>query len=787
MIFHESRSMNRPNRSKTLRRVMLGSLGLASVLFTSAPQAAKLGEDPIADVIAALSVEQKVGLVMGIGTSYPGMDPSRAPPLVGEAEMPVPGSAGSTASVRRLGIRSLRFADGPAGVRIDPTREAAPGETFHATAFPIASLLASSWDTELVERVGRTMGREARAYGIDVLLAPALNIHRNPLGGRNFEYFSEDPLVAGRMAAAIIRGIQLEGVGASPKHFVANNHEWNRYTIDVRVSQRALREIYLRGFEIAVRESAPWTIMSSYNKLNGAYTAERSDLLNGVLRDDWGFDGIVVTDWFAGASAAAQQNAGNDLLMPGTQVQRTELIEALKDGRLDERVLDRNLTRVLELVLHSNSMRGGRPSNFPKLMLNAPVAREAAAGGMVLLRNESALPLASNRRVAVFGNGGYRTLIGGTGSGDVNEAYAVSLLEGLSGAGYRVHEELAGEYQTYLAAAEATRPPPKRLRLPEPIPEMNLPRRLRGMVDEVDAALLVLSRNSGEFADRELEGDFRLTRDEQRMIAKVSDAFRRKDKPVVVVLNVGGVIETASWREDVDAILLAWQPGQEAGHAIADVLSGREPPTGKLATTFPLAWSDVPSSANFPGRALPVSDPEARGPQGTDPAAEVIYEDDIWVGYRHFVTREADVAYPFGYGLSYTRFAYEDLELSSDEFEGAIDVSVTVTNEGEASGREVVQLYLAAPGENKPARELRAFAKTRTLEPGESETLSFTLTGRDLASFDEAALAWVADAGGYRVQLGASSVDIRQEAEFQLGETKTIEAVSTRISATLRE
>jgi beta-glucosidase len=763
------------------------SAGIVTVVVIGAWTAAaganelpRLGVDATRDVIAALTIEEKVSLVMGTGMSFPGLPPEMQGPAVGETGEGVPGAAGSTAGVARLGIPSIVLADGPAGLRIQPER---PGTdaTFYCTAFPIATLLASSWDVDLVERVGRAVGNEVREYGVDVWLAPALNIHRNPLGGRNFEYYSEDPLVTGRMAAAMTKGIQSQGVGVSLKHYAANNHEWNRNTIDVLVGQRALREIYLRGFEIAVREARPWTIMSSYNKVNGTYTSESAELLTGVLRDDWGFDGLVMTDWFGGRDALAQMRAGNELLMPGTGRQREALLAALASGELSEEILDRNLEAILNVVQRTPAFQGRPHSDAPDLETHARVGRSAAAQGMVLLHSDGVLPLAHGTKLALLGNASYRMITGGTGSGDVNEAYSISLLQGLQESGLAADAALASSYESYIEEQEAARPASPRPFMPvAPLPERSLPAgELQRLAGETDLALLTIGRNSGEFADRELEGDFDLSATERALIAEAAAAFGAEGKKLLVVLNIGGVIETASWRASADAILLAWQPGQEAGRAIADVLTGRTPPSGKLATTFPVRWEDVASSGNFPGETLLGPDPDARGPFRGDRAAEVVYEDDIWVGYRHFATKGVAPAFPFGFGLAYTTFDYSDLAL--DDAGGAVRVSVKVTNSGDAAGREVAQLYLSAPGPDKPALELRGFAKTRTLQPGEAETLRFTLTGRDIASFDAASLSWAADAGTYTVKLGASSADIRQTAAFERSARTVVESVSTRI------
>jgi len=770
-----------------LATLPLAALALSTSFAGAEDAPPQLGESPIAEVIAALTTEEKAALAMGTGMNFPGASAERRGPAVGQTENRVPGAAGTTLAVPRLGIPATVLADGPAGLRIQPRREGDDSRTYFCTAYPIATLLASSWDTALVERVGKAVGHELKEYGVDVLLAPALNIHRYPLGGRNFEYYSEDPLVAGKMAAAMTRGVQSQGVGTSLKHFVANNHEWNRNTIDVIASERALREIYLRGFEIAVREASPWTIMTSYNKLNGTYTSERRDLLEDVLRGDWGFDGLVMTDWFGGRDAVAQMKAGNDLLMPGTARQHETLMAALESGDLSGSTLDANLERILEVVTRSPAFAGYEYSDAPDLRADAQLGREAAAEGMVLLRNEaSALPLEVARKVALFGNASYEMVTGGTGSGDVNEAYSVSLQEGLTGAGFAVDAALAERYAGYIEEQKANQPPRRRFRPAPPIPERPLtPEEIAPLAESSDVALFTLGRNSGEFEDRKPENDFYLSDTEQAAIRDVAAAFHDRGKPVVVVLNIGGVIETPSWRDQVDAILLAWQPGQESGNAIADVLSGKVTPSGKLATTFAADLESYPASSGFPGTVLEGPDPEASGVFArADRAAEVVYTDGIWVGYRFFQTAGVEAAYPFGFGLSYTTFEYGEVSLSVPTFTDKLTVSINVRNIGQRPGREVVQLYVSAPGAgaSKPSRELRAFGKTRTLPPGESETLSFTLHPRDLASFDASSSAWVADAGTYTVEAGASAADIRRSATFEKAERETVETVSRSLA-----
>jgi beta-glucosidase len=728
------------------------ALGLISGAVSAAalPQ---LGKDPVEQVIAAMTPEEKVSLVLGQGMEFPGLNEERQAPVVGVTNTKVPGAAGTSFPVARLGIPSIVLADGPAGVRIAPTRESAPGQTFHATAFPIGSALATSWDVDLVRRVGAAIGDEARAYGVDVMLTPAQNIHRYPLGGRNFEYYSEDPLLSGSISAAMVQGIQSRGVAATLKHFAVNNHEWNRNTINVKVDERALREIYLKGFEIALEKGQPWAVMTSYNKINGTYTSEDGWLLGDVLRKQWGFDGLVMTDWFGGRDAVAQMRAGNELLMPGTASQKKALLAALQAGKLDAKVLDRNVARVLQLVEKSITFKGVVASNQPDLKADAELSRTAATQGMVLLENRNdSLPLRAPAKVALLGNSSYRMVTGGTGSGDVNKAYSVSLQQGLNAAGFSTDATLARDYDAYLAEQTA-RQPETPWYLPKPaIGERALDAAtLQQLAKQHDVGLLTLGRSSGEFVDRKAENDFELSQAEHKLLQQAAQAFHAQGKKLVVVLNIGGVIETASWRDLADAIVLAWQPGQEAGHAIADVLSGKVNPSGKLADTFAVKLQDYPAAAGFPGKVLLGPDPNDKWLFGNSAReAEVSYADGIRVGYRHFNTQQTVVAYPFGYGLSYTRFDYSDLSVEQAK-DGSIKATVKVTNSGKRAGSEVVQVYVSAPHSNvpQPQAELRAFAKSKLLQPGQSQTLQFEIAGKELASFDAKQGRWVAAAAQY--------------------------------------
>jgi beta-glucosidase len=549
---------------------------LAAAMTACGPQVPQLGRASIDEVVEAMTLEEKAHLVVGTGMA--GFSGENA--VVGETRKLVPGAAGTTYPIERLGIPSVVLADGPAGLRINPTREG-DSQTYYCTHFPIGTLLASTWDQELVEKVGEAIGNEVLEYGTDVLLAPALNIHRNPLCGRNFEYYSEDPVVSGKIAAAYVRGVQNNGVGTSVKHFALNNQETNRMANDAHVSQRALREIYLKGFEIVVRESDPWTVMSSYNYLNGIYTSENPELQTAMLRDEWGFRGMVMTDWFGGKDAVAQMVAGNDMLQPGTDKQYEMIVSGVKEGRLDEAVLDRNVKRILEMILRTPRFQGYCFSNKPDLEAHAAVTRQSATEGMVLLKNENeALPLsAGTKRIALLGCTSYDFIAGGTGSGNVNRAYTVSLLDGLKQAGYELDGELKTAYEQHIAAENERNRPDTTNRfamfLPRPRPtEMMIPAaRLQALAKANDVALITLGRTSGEFLDRK-KADFELTREEKALLNDVCRAFHAAGKKVVVVLNIGGVIETASWKNRPDAILCAWQAGQEGGNSVADVRQG---------------------------------------------------------------------------------------------------------------------------------------------------------------------------------------------------------------------
>ncbi|MEM0024244.1 MAG: glycoside hydrolase family 3 C-terminal domain-containing protein [Thermofilaceae archaeon] len=688
------------------------------------------------ELLSSLSLEEKASLVVGWGRSRR-----------------LPGSAGETRPVR---APSIVTADGPSGIRIEPQQD----RWWYATSFPVPTMLAATWNPELVERVGRAMGEEAREYGVDVFLAPGVNIHRHPLCGRNFEYFSEDPLLSGVIGAAYVKGVQSAGVGATPKHFAANEQEVNRVIVDTIVSERALREIYLKPFEIIVKEAKPWAIMGAYNKLYGKYCVQNEWLLTRVLREEWGFEGLVMTDWGAGDNPVEMIKAGTDLIMPGSDEIVARLVEAVRRGELKEEDLDRAAAKVLELVEKSLTYRGYRYSNQPDLEGHARLAYEAAAEGVVLLKNDGgALPLKEGARLAVFGTGQIETIKGGMGSGHTHPKHVVTILDGLRERGFRVDEDLSALYANCVREKRGEEFLKRFYHCeayPEPLPQDIVSEELASkFAERNDAALIIVTRISGEGWDRRpVEGDFYLSSSERRLIEMVSRLFRARGKKVIVILNVCGPVEVVSWRDLVDAILLVWLPGQEAGRVVADTLLGRINPSGKLPTTFPKDWKDVPVAKSpecYPG--LPPENPQ-----------KVVYCEGIFVGYRYYDTFGVEPAYEFGYGLSYTKFEYRNLEITKTD--GSVIVSFEVVNTGSYPGKEVAQVYVRAPkGKlDKPFQELKAFKKTRLLNPGESERIELAIDVKSLASFD--GREWVVESGVYEVRVGSSSRDTRLKGTF---------------------
>ena len=753
----------------------------------------QLRADNIDEVLKAMTLEEKAKLLVGGANNFFGTGAV----VGGEADL-VAGAAGTSPAIPRLGIPATVLTDGPAGVRIDPTRKGTD-KTYYATAFPIGSCLASTWNTELVSKVGEAIGNETKEYRCDVILGPGMNLHRNPLCGRNFEYYSEDPLLTGKIAAAYINGVQSQGAGVSAKHFAVNSQETDRTAVDERVSQRAARELYLRGFEIAVRESDPWTVMASYNQVNGEYSMGNHDLLTKILRDDWGYKGIVMTDWIGireGLETISEVHAGNDLMEPGQPAQVEEIIKGVKEGKLDIADVDRNVRRMLEYIVKTPSFHQYPASNAPDFKAHAAITRQSAAEGIVLLKNNGVLPFRTEgnhnsqfstlnsqliKTVALFGENSYDFLSGGTGSGCVHPPYVVDMLQGLENAGIKSSATLTDIYHKYIDYArvkfQAERHPAKWFQTEymgqQKYPEISLsPIAIDKEVKAADAAIITIGRQAGEGIDRDIDTEFNLIPEERSLIVDVCNAFHAAGKPVIVIINSGSVIETASWSGYPDAILCAWQPGMEGGNSIADLLTGKVNPSGKLTMTWPIAATDHPSTKNFPGNIDDYSFQMMVGNKMPIPGhAYTNHEEDIYVGYRYFDTFNREVAYPFGFGLSYTTFEMSKPAVKA-KGNSAVEVSVTVKNTGAMAGKEVAQVYVTAPKGRleKPAQELKAFAKTRELQPGESQTLTMTIPVRDLASFDEAGSQWLTEAGTYTFRIGFSSRDIKASLPIALKE-----------------
>ena len=762
-----------------MKKLMITGALLLLMASTMSAQT-KLRADNIDEVLKAMTIEEKAKLMVGGANNFFGAGAV----VGGEADL-VAGAAGTTPRIERLGIPATVLTDGPAGVRIDPTREGTT-QTYYATAFPIGSCLASTWNTELVSKVGEAIGNETKEYRCDVILGPGMNLHRNPLCGRNFEYYSEDPLVTGKIAAAYIKGVQSQGAGVSAKHFAVNSQETDRTAVDERVSQRAARELYLRGFEIAVRESNPWTIMASYNKVNGEFSMGNHDLLTKILREDWGYKGIVMTDWIGirnGLPTINEVHAGNDLMEPGQPAQVQEIIEGVKSGKLSMEDVDRNVRRMLEYIVKTPSFNNYPYTNKPDFEAHAAITRQSAAEGIVLLKNNGALPWKDGKikTVALFGENSYDFLSGGTGSGCVHPPYVVDMLTGLKNAGINSSATLTDIYRKYIDYAkvkfQAERHPAKWFQTEmmgqQKYPEIGIsPIAIDKEVANADAAIITIGRQAGEGIDRDIATEFNLVPEEQALIKDVCNAFHQAGKPVVVIINSGSVIETASWSGYPDAILCAWQPGMEGGNSVADLLTGKVNPSGKLTMTWPLAATDHPSTKGYPGTMDFYTYEVTRGYVGQVAGYDYTnHDEDIYVGYRFFDTFNREVAYPFGFGLSYTTFEFSKPVVKA-KGKDAVEISITVKNTGAVSGKEVAQVYVQAPKGKleKPAQELKAFAKTRDLQPGESQTLTMTVPIRDLASFDEAGSQWLTEAGNYTFRMGNSSRNLPLSASLSLKE-----------------
>jgi len=654
----------------------------------------------------------------------------------------------TTTPVERLGIPEMIVSDGPHGVRRVPDVNAMAVKSLPATCFPTASCLASTWDVNLIHKMGQALAEECIALNVDVLLGPGANMKRSPLGGRNFEYFSEDPYLAGEMAASIIHGIQSKGVGTSLKHYAANNQEFQRFSISAEVDERTLREIYLPAFEKAVKQAKPWTVMCSYNKVNGTFASEHYHLLTEVLKNEWGFDGLIVSDWGAVRDRVAALKGGLDLEMPGPQERRVRaVVEAVRSGKLDEAVLDESVRRILNIVFKAKET----PKNGTfDVNAHHELAYKIAAEGMVLLKNNGVLPLKGQQHIAVIGRAAENAHFQGGGSSHINPTKVAIPFK---------------ELQTRAGTAELT--------YAEGYPRddsfrQDLIDQAVGLAQAADVAVLYIALPTFKESEGYDRTDLNLTEQQVALIKAVS----KVQPKTIVVLNNGAPVAMSEWIDDVAAVLEAFMMGQAGGAAIADILFGKVNPSGKLAETFPLKLSDTPAYINWPGGA-----------------GEVRYGEGLYIGYRYYDAKEMPVLFPFGHGLSYTTFTYSNPKVSATRFKDVdgLTVTVDVTNTGKLAGKEIVQVYVhdQKSGLNRPLKELKGFTKVE-LQPGETKSVSISLDFRAFAYYHPEYKQWITEDGEFDILIAASAADIRHTLTVTLESTLDLPCILDKES-TIRE
>lgn len=652
----------------------------------------------IRSIIAQMTLEEKAALCTG-ATSW------------------------TTTPVERLGVPELLVSDGPHGLRRVPDVDSMAIDALPATCFPTASSTASSWDQNLLHELGQALAEEALALGVGIVLGPGANMKRTPVCGRNFEYISEDPYLAGELAASLINGVQSRGVGTSLKHYAANNQEYQRMTISAEIDERTLHEIYLPAFEAAVKQAQPWTVMCCYNRVNGVYGSEQHKLLTEVLKDEWGFEGFVVSDWGAVHDRVAALKGGLDLEMPGPRKRRTKaVVEAIRNGEVDEAVLDETVRRILRIVFKAaETPKGG---TFDAAAHHA-LARKIAGEGMVLLKNDGILPLKGIGRIAVIGHAAKEAHFQGGGSSHINATQVdVPLVE---------LEKLAGGAQITFCEGY----PADDSSQPALIEEAAAAARA------ADVALLYIALPTYKESEGYDRTDLDLTNQQVALIQAVTAVQPRS----VVILNNGSAVTMGAWIDGAAAVLEAWMMGQAGGGAMADILFGVVNPSGKLTETFPLKLTDTPAYINYPGEN-----------------GKVRYGEGLFIGYRYYDAREQPVLFPFGHGMSYTTFAYSAPRVSSETFRDVdgLTVSVDVTNTGSVAGKEIVQVYVRDRKASlvRPPKELKGFAKV-ALEPGETKTVTMGLDFRSFAFYHPAHGRWVTEDGEFDILIGASAADIR--------------------------
>ncbi len=657
-------------------------------------------------------------------------------------------SAWTTTPVERLGIPEMIVSDGPHGVRRVPDVHSMGMQSLPATCFPTASCTASTWDVELIRKMGEALAEECIALNVDVLLGPGANMKRSPLGGRNFEYFSEDPYLAGELAASFINGVQSKGVGTSLKHYAANNQEFQRFSISAEVDERTLREIYLPAFEKAVKQAQPWTVMCSYNKVNGTFASEHDHLLTEILKNEWGFEGLVVSDWGAVRDRVAALKGGLDWEMPGPQARRVQaVVEAVRAGELDEAVLDESVRRILRIVFKAKETP--KTGTFD-VEAHHELARRIATEGMVLLKNNGLLPLKGQQHIAVIGRAAEQAHFQGGGSSHINPTKVAVPFK---------------ELQARAGDAELT--------YAEGYPKDNSFR--QDLIDQAvklaqsaEVAVLYIALPSFKESEGYDRRDLDLT-DQQVALIK---AIAKVQPKTVVVLNNGAPVAMSAWIDEVAAVLEGWMMGQAGGVAIAEVLFGKVNPCGKLAETYPLKLADTPSHTNWPGDM-----------------GIVRYGEGLYIGYRYYDAKQMPVLFPFGFGLSYTTFEYSNARVSAKNFKDVdgLTVTVDVTNTGKLAGKEIVQVYVHdhQSGLHRPEKELKGLAKVE-LQPGETKTVSIHLDFRAFAYYHPEYKQWITEDGAFDLLVAASAADIRQTLTVTLESTLKLPCLLDKES-TIRE
>ncbi len=657
-------------------------------------------------------------------------------------------TAWTTTPIERLGVPEMTVADGPHGVRRVPDLSMMAPDSLPATCFPTASCSAATWDVDLVRQMGEAIAEECLALDVDVVLGPGVNIKRSPLGGRNFEYFSEDPYLAGEMAVAFIDGVQSKGVGTSLKHFAVNNQEFQRFSISAEVDERTLREIYLPAFEKAVKKAQPWTVMCSYNKVNGVFASEHNYLLNEILKNEWGFEGLVVSDWGAVRDRVAALKGGLDWEMPGPQDRRVKaVVEAIRSGELDEASLDESVRRILGIVFKANETP--KTGDFA-VNAHHELAAQIAAEGMVLLKNDGVLPLKGQGKIAVIGRSAKHAYFQGGGSSHINPTRVAVPFQEL--------QAQAGNAELTYAEGYSTDNSFRQDLIDEAV----------GLARAADVAVLYIALP----AFKESEGYDRTDLDLTGQQVALIKAVAKVQPKTVVVLNNGAPVAMSAWIDDVAAVIEAWMMGQAGGMAIADVLFGKVNPCGKLAETFPLKLADTPAHLNWPGGA-----------------GEVRYGEGLFIGYRYYDARQMPVLFPFGYGLSYTTFEYSKAQVSAQTFKDVdgLTVTVDVTNTGDVAGKEIVQVYLhdQKSGLVRPEKELKGFAKVE-LQPGETKSVSIPLDFRAFAFYHPEYKQWISEDGDFDILIAASAADIRETLTITLESTLNLPCLLDKES-TIRE